>query len=109
WFRYSASDPGSCNDAFGSRAPLSGGTALGSSSTSQSYSQGLSGLSNGTRYYYCAIAQNGVGLSFGAVLNFVTPAVPSLVTQAPTNLAATSVTLNGTVNPNGSGTTAYYR
>ena len=29
WFRYAASDPGACDDVFGSRAPTSGGTGLG--------------------------------------------------------------------------------
>src|SRR5439155_16581684 len=29
WFRYSTTNPGACSDVFGTRAPASGGTALG--------------------------------------------------------------------------------
>ena len=33
WFRYSGTNPGSCNDAFGTLAPTTGGTSLGAGSS----------------------------------------------------------------------------
>ena len=36
YFRYSATDPGSCSDTFGTRAPAMGGTALGAGASSVS-------------------------------------------------------------------------
>jgi hypothetical protein len=109
WFRYSATDPGTCNDTFGSRAPTSGGQALGAGSTPQAQAQTVSGLSSGQLYYYCAIASNSEGLSFGAVLSFTTLSAPTMVTAAPTLLTATTATLNGTADPNGAAATAWFR
>src|SRR5439155_20513752 len=37
WFRYSNVNPGACDDTFGTRAPASGGIALGSGNTSSPY------------------------------------------------------------------------
>jgi MYXO-CTERM domain-containing protein len=70
WFRYDTSDPGTCNDSFGTRAPATSGTDLGSGNTNASYSEILSGLSAGTIYYYCAIASSAAGTSFGALMSF---------------------------------------
>ena len=72
YFRFSTADPGTCNDSFGTRAPASGGTDLGSGSANVAFSEILSGLSAGTTYYYCAIAQNSSGTSFGSVSSFTT-------------------------------------
>jgi hypothetical protein len=71
WFRYSTTNPGSCNDTFGTRVPATGGTALGSGTAAVSYSRALTGLTVGTGYYYCAIASNSVGTSWGTVRFFV--------------------------------------
>ncbi|MBL8923833.1 MAG: hypothetical protein JNJ54_33565 [Myxococcaceae bacterium] len=109
WFRLSTSNPGTCNDAFGTRVPLSGGSAMGSGTSAQFYSQAASGLSPGTTYYYCAIGQNSEGTTFGNVLTFATPAVPVVTTDPETSVTATSATLNGTATPNGSSTTGYFR
>jgi CSLREA domain-containing protein len=76
WFRYSATNPGTCNDTFGTRAPSAGGTALGSGTSSVAYNQSVSGLSAGTTYYVCAIASNSVGTSFGDLVTFNTAALP---------------------------------
>ena len=109
WFRFSAADPGSCNDSFGTRAPLSGGTALGSGSSPVPYSRAITGLSSGTTYYYCAIADNSAGTGFGAVLSFTTPASPTVTTELATSVTSTSATLNGTANPNLSAATGWFR
>lgn len=77
WFRYSITNPGVCNDSFGTRTlddvPL--GNALGSST---SYSKSVSGLVSNTTYYYCAIAQNTFGKGYGTVQSFVTGAMPTV-------------------------------
>ncbi len=109
WFRYATTSPGTCNDTFGTRAPATGGSSLGSGNSSVAFSQGLAGLSPGTTYFYCAIAQNAVGTSFGAVAAFTTPTPPLAVTTAATFLADTSAQLNGTGTPNGSATTGWFR
>ncbi len=72
WFRYSTTNPGTCNDTFGLRSPGSGGSSLGSGSSPVAYSSSISGLVTKTTYYYCAISSNAVGTSFGSVLNFIT-------------------------------------
>jgi hypothetical protein len=109
WFRYATSSPGICNDSFGTRLPASGGTALGSGTSSVAYSQGLSGLSPNTTYYFCAIAQNGSGTALGSVLSFTTLSAPSVVTVGASGVASTSATLDGMVNPNGQTTTGWFR
>ncbi|EYF04549.1 beta strand repeat-containing protein [Chondromyces apiculatus] len=109
WFRYATVNPGTCDDSFGTRAPASGGTSLGSGSSAVAYSQAITGLAASTTYYYCAIAQNAVGTSFGAVLSFSTPAAPSVTTVAASNVTATGATLNGAANPNGSAATGWFR
>ena len=77
YFRFSTTNPGTCNDSFGTRMPASGGTALGSGTSSAAFSESISGLSAGTTYYYCAIAQNSIGTSFGSVASFTT-SLPNL-------------------------------
>jgi hypothetical protein len=72
WFRYSTTNPGTCDDKFGSRAPVSGGTYLGSDIYDQPFSQSISGLSGGTTYYYCAIVTSTEGTAFGVVSAFTT-------------------------------------
>jgi MYXO-CTERM domain-containing protein len=109
WFRYATSSPGTCNDTFGTRAPATGGSALGGGTTSSPFTQGVTGLIPGTTYYFCAIGQNSVGTSFGAVLTFVTTAAPTVATLAATPVTATTATLNGSVNPNGYSTTGWFR
>ena len=73
WFRYGTNDPGTCNDSFGTRVPATGGTVLGSGSSPVPYLENVTGLLPGTTYFHCALAQNSVATSFGAVLSFTTP------------------------------------
>ena len=109
WFRYSTTNPGTCDDTFGTRAPATGGTALGNGSLALAYSQALTGLAQGTTYYFCALAQNGVALSAGAVLSFTTTNAPTPVTVAASGVTGTTATLNGSTNPNGATATAWFR
>jgi hypothetical protein len=109
WFRYSTTNPGTCDDTFGTRAPTSSGTSLGAGSTAVAYSQALIGLQPITTYYFCAIASNTAGIATGTVQSFRTPAVPSVTTGSATLVTASSATLNGTANPNGAAATAWFR
>lgn len=93
WFRYSVTDPGTCNDSFGTRTPVSGGTSLGGGISSVSFNESVSGLSNGTTYYYCALASNSGGTSLGNVASFTTADLPP---AAPTGFSATNI--SGTEN-----------
>ena len=61
WFRYSATYPGSCSDTFGTRVPATGGTDLGAGNTAASLQPALTGLAQGTIYYYCALGSNFAG------------------------------------------------
>ena len=115
WFRISApnANPGSCNDntTWGGqpsiRVPASGGTSIPSTA---SYTQPIGGLSPGTSYFYCAIASNTGGTAYGAIVSFTTAYPPPIVTTEPPNsVTSTSATLNGTVDPNGFPTTAWFR
>jgi hypothetical protein len=110
WFRYDTVDPGTCDDAFGTRAPANGGTALGAGSGAVDFSEAISGLLPGTTYYFCAIAENAAGLSFGEVLSMTTLAEPPIVTTSPPSVVeAESAQLNGEANPNGDATTGWFR
>jgi hypothetical protein len=111
WFRYSATNPGACSDAFGTRVPTSGGTALGAGTSSVNFAQSALGLSANTTYYYCAIGNNEGGTTTGSVQSFTTSAItpPTASTSVASGVTATSSTLNGLANPNGTLTTAWFR
>ncbi|MFO0572609.1 MAG: hypothetical protein U1A78_01280 [Polyangia bacterium] len=109
WFRYGTASPGTCNDTFGKRAPSTGGTALGSGSSGASFSQAITGLTAATTYYYCAIASNSVGTSWGSVQTFITPSSPTATTLPAGNLTSTSATLNGAGNPNRTSASGWFR
>ena len=109
WFRYATTAPSACDDSFGTRAPSTGGIALGGGTTAQNFSQTAFGLVPGTTYYFCAIASNVVGIRFGAVQSFTTPAAPSVMTSSASNVMGAVATLNGGANPNGATATGYFR
>jgi hypothetical protein len=109
WFRIATASPGTGNDSFGTRIPASGGTDLGTGKSNVPYSIMAVGLTPGTTYYYCAISENSVGKTYGAVLSFTTPTVPAVTTNAASSVSATSASLNGTVIPNGAASTGYFR
>src|SRR6266568_1999921 len=58
WFRYDITNPGTCNDTFGTRVPATGGTNLGTGTSAVAYSITTTGLTSGTTYYFCAIVNN---------------------------------------------------
>jgi hypothetical protein len=65
-------------------------------------------LAPATTYHYKLVANNGAGTTAGADVTVTTVAAPSVITLAATGVTATTVTLNGTVNPGNGPTTAYF-
>jgi streptogramin lyase len=95
--------------AYGSSTAV---TSAGAGDDPVAVSAGLSGLQPGVTYHYRLVASSAVGTSAGADRTFTTgtpeappppPAggAPLLTAGEPTALRPTSVTLNGTLNPNG--------
>ncbi len=72
WFRGSTINPGTCNDAFGVRVPATGGTSFAAGYLSTAFSQTATALTPNTTYYYCAIAENQFGKSYGSIASFNT-------------------------------------
>jgi hypothetical protein len=72
WFRYGSTSPGTCNDTFGTRVPAVAGINLGAGNSPVQYFYYNAPLSRDTIYYYCAVAENALGKSFGALKSFKT-------------------------------------
>lgn len=83
-------------------------TNAGSGTTNGSVSSSLTGLTAGTTYHYRLEATNSGGTTLGSDGVFTTSSAPAAVTGAASNLAPTSATLNGSVNPNGRATTWHF-
>lgn len=67
--------------------------------TSKEYSANVSSLIEGTTYYVRAYATSSKGTSYGEVLTFKPLAVlPSVTTLEPSNVLATTATLNGRID-----------
>ncbi|MEI8080270.1 MAG: fibronectin type III domain-containing protein [Actinomycetes bacterium] len=78
-------------------SPVTAGSA---DNTSVSY--GLTGLTQGTTYYFRVIATNSQGTTNGSILNFTyVSTAPAATTSAATSVGSTTATLNGTVNTSG--------
>jgi hypothetical protein len=109
WFRYSSTNPGTCNDGFGTRVPAVSGTDLGTGSSAVPYSITTTGLSPGITYYFCALVSNASGTAFGAVLSFTIPSAPVVLTTGTTSVTSSSATLQGAANPVAATTTGWFR
>ncbi len=91
--------------SYGSVAPVSA-VDLGNGTLTMNVSCNISGLTSNTQYHYAITATNADGTNVGADQTFTTSAPPPTDTPgATTSLMSTSVTLAGTVNPNGHDTT----
>jgi phosphodiesterase/alkaline phosphatase D-like protein len=79
----------------------------GSGTNNVSVSALIGSLQPGTTYHYRLVATNASGPTLGADKTFTTVAArsPTVTTSAAKNVAATSATLTGTVNPEGQATT----
>jgi len=84
-------------------------TEAGSGTSAVSGNVGISGLGLNITYHFRLVATNSVGTTNGSDQTFTTNAlVPSVSTGSATSLTSNSATLNGTINPNGAGTTYYF-
>ncbi len=92
-----------------SPSPIVGGTGVIDSTTnpvvtSGAFSKTITGLSNGTTYYYRAYATNSLGTSYGADSTFTTNAsstVPTVLSIAATNVQAYSGSVGGNITLDG--------
>ena len=87
-------------------------TSAGSGTGNVSSSAGISSLAANTAYHYRLVATNSAGTSYGDDKMFVTDVSadqPTVTTGSASSVTASSATLNGTVNPNGTSTTYYFQ
>ncbi|MGC2375091.1 MAG: hypothetical protein WA484_14555 [Solirubrobacteraceae bacterium] len=89
-------------ETYGSIAPAND-LVLGSGSQGLHALFTVEGLQSGTTYHYAIVASNRGGSKIGPDQTFTTlpAALPEVVTGSVSELAANSVTLTGTVNPDG--------
>lgn len=81
------------------------------STSPASVSSNLTGLVEGTTYYYRARATTGGQTYLGAILSFTTgqtQSPPTAETTAPTNVTTSTATLNGLIDPNLTPTTVRF-
>jgi hypothetical protein len=80
--------------------------------TTQSVAVNISSLAANTTYHFRIVATNSSGTTYGADRTFTTlgaTGAPVVTTNLATNVARSSATLNGTVNPNGLSTTVRFQ
>ncbi|MBP2674718.1 MAG: hypothetical protein H6Q84_1558, partial [Deltaproteobacteria bacterium] len=101
WFEWGTSSTLSTYDTTSSQD-------VGSGTSSQPVTAGLTGLAGGTTYYFRIAASNGAGTSRGDISSFVPGTAPTVATSAATSVGANTATLNGTVTPHGLATQAWF-
>ncbi|MEJ2697721.1 MAG: fibronectin type III domain-containing protein, partial [Candidatus Sulfobium sp.] len=73
----------------------------------------IGGLTCNSTYHYRAVGANAGGTRYGSDMTLTTSACPAtppaVTTGSASGTTATSATLNGTVDPNGATTTAYFQ
>lgn len=88
-------------------------TSVGSGSSSTPFNASLSGLTCNTLYHFRAVATSSNGTSSGADAIFTTTACsgtpPTVTTQFADDITPSAATLIGSVNPNGSETSAWFQ
>jgi len=83
--------------------------AIGSSTAPVTPSMPLRHLMAHMSYYFEVVATNAAGTSLGSEISFLTTGSPIVVAQSIRDLATTSVTLAGTVIPDGHATRWYFQ
>ena len=105
WFEYGT------NNSLGTTVNFQ---SVGSGDSSINESYYLSGLQSNTTYYYRAVARNQYGTIYGNILTFYTQTgssnqtMPTVSTNSATSINTSSAVLNGSVDPNGSQTDAWF-
>src|SRR4029077_11110213 len=85
--------------SYGTSVPCS--SLPGSGENEVGVSAAIGGLSESTTYHYRIVATNEIGTSFGADRRFSTlPNLPSVATNAASQVTNTTANLNAVVNPN---------
>jgi hypothetical protein len=94
--------------SYGSTTPMQTQTG----NTFRAISANISGLSASHVYHFRIVAHNGGGTNFGSDRTFTTLSAtgpPVVSTNPATNVASSSATLNGSVDPHGLTTTVYFQ
>ncbi len=85
---------------------------IGGGNSNVAVTAALTGLASAKTYYYRVVGSNAAGTSQGDIGSFTTAIPvppPEVVTSPATDIFADNVVLNGTVDPNGTATTAWFR
>lgn len=90
--------------SYGSAIPLVYKSA-GSGATAVAVSEAVTNLAPNTTYHYRVFATNAAGQSVGEDRTFTTLKIPTVSTLGSSSVKATTATLSGTVNPEGTTTT----
>lgn len=80
----------------------------GSGTSSVPVSAGVAGLKSGTTYHFRLVATSDAGTTRGSDQRFVPAASPTVLTKPASSVRDTTATLNGSVNPLGQSTNAYF-
>ncbi|HTP02793.1 MAG TPA: right-handed parallel beta-helix repeat-containing protein [Anaerolineales bacterium] len=72
-------------------------TSDGAVSATGAFTSNITGLTSGTLYHVRAYATNAIGTSYGDDVTFTAAKLPTVTTQAVTNVAETTATGNGNV------------
>src|SRR6266567_3011338 len=91
---------------------------LGAGTSALAVNSPVGGLLPGTTYHFHLVAASAAGTTAGTDATFATPAAapapviqlfpPSVITKPASGIASSHATLNGSVDPNGVSTTAYF-
>ena len=74
------------------------------SGTTGVFTENITGLTAGTKYYYRAYATNSFGTTYGEVQSFTTSAKPTVSTAAASDITSSTATLNGHITSDGGAT-----
>jgi hypothetical protein len=109
WFEYDKTEyKEGETTSHGTKIPLSP-ASVGSGTSNVSVQQIPTGLSENTTYHYRVVAENEAKeKGYGKDKAFTTLKLPKATTEAASSIKASSATLKGTVNPEGSSTSYWF-
>ncbi len=110
WFRWVEGPMAACDDSVGTRVPASGGWDVGAGPGVVGIEEALVGLVPNVEHSYCAIAENAVGRTYGAVQVFEPGVDPPIVsTERAYTTEPDMWVLTGLVNPLGVEAEGWFR